>query len=79
MINFKFNNIQQLSIEFNKFKKSLLFFNNVFEKINYKKINIIVKKRVNIDVSANDKKKLYLLNKSLFRINSNIKCLKLNL
>ena len=58
MINFKLNNIQQLSIEFNEFKKSLFFFDNIFEKINHNKINIIAKKRVNIDVSTNNKKRI---------------------
>ena len=58
MINFRFDNIQQLLIEFNKFKKSFFFFDNVFKKINHNKIDIIAKKRVSIDVSVNDKEKI---------------------
>ena len=61
MINFKLDNIQQLSIEFNEFKKSLFFFDNVFKKINHNKIDIIARKRVNIDVSINNKKRIIFI------------------
>ena len=61
MINFRFDNIQQLLIKFNEFKKLFLFFDNVFEKINYNKIDIIAKERVNIDVSINNKKKIIFI------------------
>ena len=61
MINFKLDNIQQLSIEFNEFKKPLFFFDNVFEKINYNRIDIIAKKRVSINVSVNNKEKIVFI------------------
>ena len=61
MINFRFDNIQQLSIKFNEFKKSFLFFDNVFEKINHNKIDIIARKRVNIDVLINDKERIVFI------------------
>ena len=61
MINFKFDNIQQLSAEFNELKKPFFLFDNVFEKINHNRIDIIARKRVSIDVSINDKERIIFI------------------